>query len=94
MPKVSVIMGIYNTNNKVMVKKAIDSIINQSFSDFEFIICDDGSSDNTYEIVSNQNNVETKDSLAVCKMLPKICVDLNYDKDGFQHMLLVQHVDH
>ena len=35
-----------------------------------------------------QNNVETKDSLAVCKMLPKICVDLNYDKDGFQHMLL------
>lgn len=51
MPKVSVIMGIYNTNNKVMVKKAIDSIINQSFSDFEFIICDDGSSDNTYEIV-------------------------------------------
>lgn len=51
MPKVSVIMGIYNTNNKIMVKKAIDSIINQSFSDFEFIICDDGSSDNTYEIV-------------------------------------------
>ncbi len=40
MPKVSVIMGIYNTNNKTMVKEAIDSIINQTFTDFEFIICD------------------------------------------------------
>lgn len=51
MPKVSVIMGVYNTNNREMVKSAIDSILNQTFEDFEFIICDDGSTDGTYELL-------------------------------------------
>ncbi len=32
-----------------MVKLAIDSILNQTYKDFEFIICDDG----TYELVQN-----------------------------------------
>ena len=48
MPKVSIIMGIYNVGN--VLSESIDSIINQSFNDWEFIICDDGSKDNTYEI--------------------------------------------
>lgn len=42
MPIVSVLMGIYN-ENKIYASQAIDSILNQTFSDFEFIICDDGS---------------------------------------------------
>lgn len=45
MPTVSVIMGIYNGENKM--DEAIQSILNQSFDDFEFIICDDCSCDNT-----------------------------------------------
>ncbi|QMT16760.1 glycosyltransferase [Planococcus maritimus] len=51
MPKVSVIMGVYNTNDEKMLKQAIDSILNQTFEDLEFIIRDDGSTDNTFEIV-------------------------------------------
>lgn len=51
MPKVSIIMGIYNTNNETMVKEAIDSILNQTYKDYEFIICDDGSTDGTYELI-------------------------------------------
>ena len=62
MPKISVIMGIHNTNNVIMVKQAIDSILNQSYSDFEFIICDDGSTDNTYDVV---NNLIKKDSRCI-----------------------------
>ncbi len=42
MPIISVLMGIYN-ENKIYASQAIDSILNQTFSDFEFIICDDGS---------------------------------------------------
>lgn len=49
MPKVSVLMSVYNCENTV--KKSIDSIINQTFTDWEFIICDDGSKDNTYKFV-------------------------------------------
>ena len=48
MPKVSVIMGVYNSANKQMLVDAIESILNQSYTDFEFIICDDGSTDDTY----------------------------------------------
>ncbi len=48
MPKVSVIMGIYNCAD--FMGPSIESIINQSFTDWEFIMCDDGSSDNTFEV--------------------------------------------
>lgn len=51
---VSVIMGIYKMASKEsIVKLAIDSILNQTYKDFEFIICDDGSDDGTYELVQN-----------------------------------------
>lgn len=43
MSKVSVIMGLYNTNKKEKLQKSLNSILNQTFKDFELIICDDGS---------------------------------------------------
>lgn len=43
MPEISVIMGIYNERKQEQVKLAVDSILQQTFSDIEFIICDDGS---------------------------------------------------
>lgn len=45
MPKVSVLMGAYNCADTV--EKSIQSIVEQTFTDWEFIICDDGSSDDT-----------------------------------------------
>lgn len=48
MPRVSIIMGIYNCANTL--PEAIESILNQTFSDWEMIMCDDGSSDGTYEV--------------------------------------------
>ena len=48
-PKVSVVMAVYNTAE--YVREGIDSILNQSFEDFEFIIINDGSTDNLLEII-------------------------------------------
>lgn len=43
-PKISVLMPAYNTNPEFL-RAALDSILDQSFSDFEFLILDDASSD-------------------------------------------------
>ena len=51
MPKVSVIMAVYNLENVEILGKSIASIQNQTCSDIEFIICDDGSTDNTRELL-------------------------------------------
>ncbi len=48
MPELSVIMGVYNCPAKEMLVQAIDSILNQTYRDFEFIICDDGSKNDTF----------------------------------------------
>ena len=48
MVTVSVIMGIYNCASTL--EAAIDSILHQTFSDWELIMCDDGSKDSTLEI--------------------------------------------
>ena len=47
---ISVIMGVYNCADTV--GEAIASILNQTVTDWEFIICDDGSQDDTYQIVA------------------------------------------
>jgi|Deesub1362A_J573_1020465.scaffolds.fasta_scaffold00600_5 glycosyltransferase involved in cell wall biosynthesis len=50
-PTVSVIMSVYN--GEKYLRQAIESILNQTFSDFEFIIVDDGSTDKTPEILKD-----------------------------------------
>ena len=50
MPKVSIILSTYNRADKFL-PKAIDSVIKQSFKDWELIIVDDASTDGTEEMV-------------------------------------------
>ncbi|MBA3284207.1 MAG: glycosyltransferase family 2 protein, partial [Nitrosopumilus sp.] len=49
MPKVTVLMPVYNAS--AYLHDAIQSILNQTFQDFEFLIIDDGSSDNSEIII-------------------------------------------
>ena len=50
-PLISVVIPTYN--RKSFIKKAIDSVLNQTFKDFELIVIDDGSTDSTIEIMSD-----------------------------------------
>ena len=48
-PIVSVVMGAYNIHSLPVFDQAVGSILSQSLSEFEFIICDDGSTDATWD---------------------------------------------
>ena len=50
MPKVSVLMPVYNTREDHL-RQAIESILNQTFTDFEFLILNDASTDPSVESV-------------------------------------------
>jgi glycosyltransferase involved in cell wall biosynthesis len=50
-PKISVIMPAYNAGK--YIKDAIDSVVNQSFKDWELLVVNDASKDNTLEIIKS-----------------------------------------
>lgn len=54
MPEVSVVMPVYNSEK--FLKESIESVLTQTFTDFEFIIIDDGSTDNSVEIIKSYND--------------------------------------
>ncbi len=53
-PKISVLMSVYNGED--FLAETIKSVLNQTFTDFEFLIIDDGSSDSSGEIVKSFND--------------------------------------
>ena len=57
-PKVSVVMSVYNGED--YLSSAIDSIINQTLTDFEFVIINDGSIDGTPEILNEYKKKEPR----------------------------------
>lgn len=55
----SVIMPVYNTAEKFL-RKAIDSVLRQTYKNFEFIIINDGSTNNAEEIILNYKNTDNR----------------------------------
>ncbi len=51
MAKISVIIPVYN--DSVYVQRCLDKLINQTFSDLEIIVVDDGSTDNTPQVLED-----------------------------------------
>ena len=58
MPKVSVILTSYNHADYIAA--AIESVLNQTFADFELLIVDDGSQDNSREIIKTFDDPRIK----------------------------------
>lgn len=93
-PEISVIMGVYNLSPRY--KRAIQSILDQTFSNFEFIICDDKSTDNTLQtlkeiakkdkrikIISNKKNIGLGASLNHCLEIARGKYIARMDDDDF-----------
>lgn len=53
MPKVTVMIPTYNRAD--FICNAIDSVLGQTFNDYEIIVVDDGSTDNTQKVLSRYN---------------------------------------
>lgn len=72
--KVTVLMSVYN--GEKYLQEAIDSILGQTFKDFEFLIINDGSTDKTGEILESYNDprikiIDNKKNIGLTKSLNK-----------------------
>jgi glycosyltransferase involved in cell wall biosynthesis len=54
MPKITVLMPVYNASE--YLQETMDSVLNQTFTDFEFLIINDGSTDNSEEIIKSYSD--------------------------------------
>ncbi|MFH1712580.1 MAG: glycosyltransferase, partial [Candidatus Jacksonbacteria bacterium] len=57
-PNITVLMPVYN--GEKYLKEAIESILNQTFVDFEFLIINDGSTDNSEKITKSYKDTRIK----------------------------------
>lgn len=58
MPKISIIIPVYNVEK--YIRKCIESVFEQSFLDWEAICIDDGSTDNSYNILKEFANIDNR----------------------------------
>lgn len=85
-------------DNSNILQTAIESILNQSLPDFEFIICDDGSKDSTYDIlhrykkdlrisiIKNERNMGLAFSLNRCLSISKGKYIVRQDADDYSDL--------
>lgn len=102
-PKVSIIMGIYNCVDTL--ERAIDSILKQTYKNWELIMCDDGSTDRTYDlaqkyakkydniiVIQNSKNQRLAYSLNHCLQYAtgKYIARMDADDESMEERLAIQ----
>lgn len=60
MATVSIIMGVYNCKNKKLLENSVRSIIDQTYRDWELIICNDGSTDDTLDFLNRLADLDER----------------------------------
>jgi glycosyltransferase involved in cell wall biosynthesis len=73
-PKVTVLMSVYNGEEHL--REAIDSILNQTYKNFEFLIIDDGSTDGSVNIIRSYLDprirlIKNKKNIGITRSLNK-----------------------
>ena len=72
-PEVTVLMCAHNA--EVFIKEALESILNQTYQNYEFIIVENGSSDNTWEIIKSYTDPRIK---SFQTPISQLAFNLNY----------------
>lgn len=76
MINVSIIMGVYNCKNYNLLRKSVESVLQQTYRDFEFIICNDGSTNDTLKELKKIAQLDSRIKI------------ISYDKNcGLNHAL-------
>ena len=101
MPLISIVIPTFNRSSVIL--RAINSILNQTFKDFEIIIIDDGSTDETYELLVplinekkinyfkfENKGVSKARNLGVAHSESKYVTFLDSDDEWLPHKLLDQ----
>ena len=88
MPKISVLLTSYNHSKYLRV--AIDSVLNQTFQDFELIVWDDASTDNSWNIITSYTDprikaLRSKSNSACSGCFPLISRELTGDYIAIHH---------
>lgn len=73
---VSVIMGVYNCEKTV--GKCIESVLNQTYTNWEFIICDDCSTDKTLDVLKAYAKKDPRIKIIQNKKNSKLAYSLNH----------------
>lgn len=74
MPKVTFLLPAYNAES--YISETLDSLLNQDYKDYDILVIDDGSTDNTYEVISHFNSnkiklIRNESNLGLIKTLNK-----------------------
>lgn len=74
-PKISVLIPVYNAEK--FIKESVSSILNQTFSDFELLLGDDGSTDQSMEIISSFGDdriivIRNEENLGIARTLNRL----------------------
>lgn len=75
MPKISVIVPVYNVAK--YLERCLESILSQSFKDFEIICVNDGSTDNSLEILQQYAKKISVLKLLTRKILVPVTVEIS-----------------
>ena len=78
MAEVSVIMGVYNCRNIELLKESVNSIIEQTYSDWELIICNDGSTNNTLNELLQIAKIDSRIKILTYSENKGLAYALNY----------------
>lgn len=93
-PLVSVIMGVrYRRDDLSLLRRSVGSILDQSFKDFEFLICEDGSTDEAKEYLKAMEKEDSRVQVICGRGADTLAAKLNRCLDAAQGKFIARQDD-